>query len=71
MYKIYGKTNCVSCINAKMMMKQSGLPFEFINVEGDVTLMPAGHKTVPVVYDSKGSLIGGYNDLLVHLSTEV
>ena len=71
MYKIYGTMKCPSCTNARLMMKQSGLPFQFIDVEGDLTLMPAGHKSIPVVYDSKGSLIGGYNDLLVHLSCEV
>ena len=70
MYKVYGANNCPACVNTKALLENQNIKYMFVDVSKDTALlMPAGHKTIPVVYDTAGKLIGGYNDLLVHLST--
>ena len=68
MYKIYGAHGCPTCTNAKNLLNSEGIKYLYVDVREYPDQMPAGFKTVPVVYDSKGSLIGGYNDLLIYLS---
>jgi len=71
-FTIYGTKRCGFCKNAKSVLRMGPYNWEFINVDDyrggrQQIVSRSSHKTVPVIYDS-GRFIGGYTELLVHLS---
>jgi ribonucleoside-diphosphate reductase alpha chain len=72
---IYGKANCPWCTKAKEELLLQGVPFDYIDLEvikktaSEVT----GRKdvtTVPQIY-IEGRYIGGYEDLMLQLKTDI
>ena len=69
MYTMITRNNCKYCDKAKAMLKNKGINFTTYNVEEAssrwvLSLMKeAGIQTVPQVFSTDGSLIGGYREL--------
>ena len=69
MYTMITRNNCKYCDKAKAMLKSRGINFTTYNVEEGsskwvLSLMKeANIKTVPQIFASNGSLVGGYRDL--------
>ena len=69
MYTMITRNNCKYCDKAKAMLKEKGINFTTYNVEEAssrwvLSLMKAASiKTVPQIFSTDGSLIGGYRDL--------
>jgi glutaredoxin len=63
------RNNCKYCDKAKAMLKNKGINFTTYNVEEGssrwvVSLMKAASiKTVPQIFSTDGTLIGGYREL--------
>ena len=68
MYKLYGAKGCPDCQRSVDLLKYKEIPYLFVDVSKDTSQMPAGHKSIPVIYNTAGKLVGGYMDLIVHLS---
>ena len=75
MYTIITRDNCSFCDMAKMMLKESNIAYTEYNVESGssqwvLTLIrQANHTTVPQIFASDGSYIGGYAELKKFLGT--
>jgi glutaredoxin len=73
MYTIITRDNCSFCDMAKMLLMESNKAYTEYNVESGsskwvLTLIrQAQHNTVPQIYASDGSYVGGYNELAQHL----
>jgi glutaredoxin 3 len=71
--KIYGKTNCVHCDNAKSLLDRMNVPYEYTLVEtpeAKQMLFEAVSphiRTVPVVVVD-GVWIGGYTELYSYIN---
>jgi glutaredoxin len=69
MYTIITRNNCKYCDMAKTMLKNHGINFTTYNIEEASSkwvlslLKEASLKTVPQVFATDGSFIGGYRDL--------
>jgi glutaredoxin len=69
MYTMITRNNCKYCDKAKALLKSNGINFTTYNVEEGsskwvLSLMKeANIKTVPQIFASNGSLVGGYRDL--------
>lgn len=69
MYTIITRNNCKYCDMAKAMLKEHGINFTTYNVEEASSkwvlslLKEANIKTVPQIFSTDGSFIGGYRDL--------
>ena len=69
MYTIITRNNCKYCDMAKTMLKNHGINFTTYNIEEASSkwvlalLKEANLKTVPQVFATDGSFIGGYRDL--------
>lgn len=68
MLKIYSKTNCPQCEQAKALLTAKGVEFEVVNVEqtpgAREWLLEQGHRSVPQLYlDDKIFVEGGYQGL--------
>lgn len=73
-YTIIGRTSpaCKYCEKAKELLDAKGIEYEFIDLTGRNTAIEVfkslGHTTVPLVIDrDSGVVIGGYDDLFIHL----
>lgn len=68
--KVYGKTNCPGCDQAKALLDQRGIGYEYINVMNNMDalrkLLDQGLKSVPQVFVN-GELLGGVEALQKHL----
>ena len=69
-YRIFTMERCIFCVRAKMLMNKHGIEYNEKHLNGDglenfktVTKL----NTLPQIYDEKDNLIGGYQELLVHL----
>merc|ERR1712111_79034 len=62
---VVGKIKCRFCIAAKELLADSSIEYAEAPVDLFPHLIPAGTKTVPVIYLNK-KLIGGYGDF-VHI----
>jgi glutaredoxin len=70
-FKIYGKTNCSSCISAKQLLEQKGKPFEYLVFGkdfdlGKFTSFNKSHKSFPlitVIEDETENYLGSLNTL--------
>ena len=75
MYTIITRDNCSFCDMAKMMLKESNIAYTEYNVESGssqwvLTLIrQANHTTVPQLFASDGSYIGGLAELKEFLGT--
>ena len=79
MYTIYSKPNCGSCLQAKQLLEQNKLEFEYkqlgthYNLDELMTLAPNA-KSFPQIFvaDENGNkeLIGGYHDLVESLKQD-
>ena len=69
MYTIITRDNCNFCDIAKSLLRASKQGYKEYNVQSDssrwvLTLIKqAGHKTVPQIFSSDGTYIGGYTEL--------
>ena len=69
MYTLVTRNNCKYCDMAKTMLKNHGINFTTYNIEEASSkwvlalLKEANLKTVPQVFATDGSFIGGYRDL--------
>ena len=69
MYTIITRDNCNFCDIAKSLLRASKQGYKEYNVQSDssrwvLTLIKqAGHKTVPQIFSSDGTYIGGYAEL--------
>ena len=66
---VVGKTKCRFCVAAKKVLADLGITYVEVPVHLFPHLVPAGTKTVPVIYMHQ-ELIGGYNDLCKYLGVE-
>ena len=80
MYTIITRDQCNFCDSAKALLKGANLQYTEYNVQSPSSkwvltlLKQAGHTTVPQIFNSNGSHIGGYTDLaqfLTHNDNEV
>ncbi|MFT4050231.1 MAG: glutaredoxin [Solirubrobacterales bacterium] len=70
---LYSKANCNFCVRAKMLLEQSGVDFEYIDLTGDVDAQVdlarrTGRMTMPQIFAGE-ELIGGYEDLVLALQS--
>ena len=67
MIKIYTKTTCPYCDQAKQLLEAFGFEYEAVNIEQDIQartwLLDQGHKSVPQLYINDKLLEGGFNGL--------
>jgi len=67
MIKIYTKTTCPYCDQAKQLLEAFGFEYEAVNIEQDTDartwLLDQGHKSVPQLYINNKLLEGGFNGL--------
>jgi glutaredoxin 3 len=67
MIKIYTKTTCPYCDQAKQLLEAFGFDYEAINIEQNTDartwLLDQGHKSVPQLYINDKLLEGGFNGL--------
>jgi len=69
MYTVITRNQCNFCDTAKALLKGAGQGYTEYNVQSDsskwvLTLMrQAGLKTVPQIFSSDGTHIGGYTEL--------
>lgn len=63
--KIYTKTGCEYCTKAKSALTNIGVKYEEIHIT-DFAAFKTEHNwpTFPLIYDSLGHRIGGYNELV-------
>ena len=76
MLKIYSKTVCPFCVNAKKFLKAKDIPFEEINIEENEEarefLKSQGHRSVPQIYqDGKLFVDGGHQGLISLTESEL
>ena len=70
MITIYGKSNCPYCKKAIKYCEVYDLPYEYIDIEKKESWFKEYLKnvskmtTVPIIYENKDKLIGGYNELV-------
>ena len=66
---VVGKIKCKFCVAAKNLLADSGIDYVEAPVHLFSHLIPAGTKTVPIVYLDK-KMIGGYSNLCEYLDVE-
>ena len=75
MFKVYGKTNCPSCVAAKQLLEKKGVDYKYLSFGtdydfGKMLAINSKHKTMPmitkvVVYDGveMEEYVGGLHQL--------
>jgi len=67
MIKIYSKTTCPYCDQAKQLLETYGFEYEAINIESDPEarefVLSEGHRSVPQIYVNDKLLEGGFSGL--------
>ena len=74
MYTIYSKPNCSFCLQAKDLLEQNNLDFEYLQLGTHYNLdvlmeMFPNARTFPMIVKD-GEVVGGYNDLAESLKQE-
>jgi glutaredoxin 3 len=64
---LYTKDHCSSCVKAKILLQQTGAPFEEVDLTGDIdgmrdVIQRTGKLTLPQIFVGD-ELIGGFDDL--------
>lgn len=70
-FKIYGKTNCPSCVSAKQLLEQKGKSFDYLVFGKDFDLgnfssFNKSHKSFPLITVVEGDVekyLGGLHQL--------
>ena len=72
-YKIYGRSDCDYCKASKILLDNINRPYEYIDIS-DYTEDKKKElknkyniKTIPIILNWDGSLIGGYSELQTEL----
>ena len=72
-YVIIGTPRCFFCSQAKALLMEKYSDYQYFDLEKNLWLRElfqlAKLKTVPQVFTPEGGLIGGYDELVVHLNT--
>jgi glutaredoxin len=72
MIVVYGRPGCNYCEQSKSALDSCKIDYKYIDIWQDDNakqyIIKRGLKTVPQIYDSNESHIGGYNELLIYLS---
>ena len=67
MIKVYSKTTCPFCDQAKQLLETYGFEYEAINIETDADarafVLGEGHRSVPQIYVNDKLLEGGFSGL--------
>jgi len=67
MIKIYSKTTCPFCDQAKQLLETYGFKYEAVNIETDADarafVLGEGHRSVPQIYINNKLLEGGFTGL--------
>jgi len=67
MIKVYSKTTCPFCDQAKQLLETYGFEYEAINIETDSAarefVLGEGHRSVPQIYINNKLLEGGFTGL--------
>jgi glutaredoxin len=67
MIKIYTKTTCPYCDQAKQLLEAFGFEYEAVNIEQDADarafVLGEGHRSVPQIYVNDKLLEGGFTGL--------
>ena len=73
-FTIYTKTNCKYCTQVKILLEDNNIEYETINCDNYLTnnrelfldfiktIAQKEWKSFPMVFDDKGSFIGGFDD---------
>ena len=74
MYTIYSKPSCSYCLQAKDLLEQNKLEFEYKQLGADYTLQELleafpNARTFPMIVKD-GEVVGGYNDLVEYLKQQ-
>lgn len=72
MFTLYTRTNCLYCRQSKDLLRTKQLPFDEKIIDHDITREEViakfpDRKVLPIILVDE-TIIGGYNDLRVHLS---
>ena len=71
---VRSKPECPYCVKAKALMDSKGIQYEVIDIADRSTAIKLfkalGFTSVPVVIAPNGKIIGGYNELETHLSSQ-
>lgn len=72
MYTIYGSTTCSFCKDAKELLESKGIDYTYTDISKNSSALSMfrekGFRTVPQIFTESGEHIGGFKDLLDHLS---
>jgi len=76
MYTIYGKPDCPYCVKASNLLEQHSMAYHYINISSNESARQyvketLGFKTVPVIVDSDGAVVGGYDDLAAKFGSDL
>ena len=74
MYTIYSKPNCGYCLQAKQLLEQNKLEFEYKNLGTHYSLQEfmelfPNARTFPMIV-KYGEVIGGFNNLVEYLNQQ-
>lgn len=71
-YILIAQNNCTFCDRATELLRNKGIHYMYYNLSDNpwlhTLIKSAGHKTVPVIFNSEGKLIGGYTELKEYLN---
>lgn len=72
--EVYTINNCSYCQAAKNLLRERGLSFKEININGDQAKIKelidkTGHRTMPQIFID-GSFIGGFTELKASLAAD-
>ena len=73
---VYSKSNCPTCVNAKVLLEKYQIPFEEVNMDKNQAakefIISEGHRQAPQIYKGKDVFIqGGYLGLMKMSEEEV
>ena len=68
---IYGTTTCPYCVKAKELLTTKSIPFMDVDISKSESIKKSlkaqGFTTIPVIYNERGELVGGYTELVGYL----
>lgn len=72
--EVYTIDNCSYCAAAKNLLRERGLSFKEINIDGDQDkikelINKTGHRTMPQIFID-GRFIGGFTELKANLAAD-
>ena len=71
-YTLIAQNNCTFCDRATELLRNKGIHYMYYNLSDNpwlhTLIKSAGHKTVPIIFNSEGKLIGGYTELKEYLN---